>query len=469
MFRSEVLPTLHDRADELQVLLDACEAGPLGAAPHLVIVSGHRRVGKTFLVLHMAARLKRHRTVFFTATQQAEAVELDRFAGALHQAFPDEPLLGAGAALGSWERALEAVAAVARRVPVAVVIDEVPYLARSTPGFASIMQAVWDRVVAQAQATRLTLVLTGSAASVMEQMVGPDGPLRGRVTDHLRLRPFDLRTVAGLLDVPPDVAVQAYAAGGGWPLHVAAWDPQATVTSNVARLAGQPGGILLEDADLILRELPEGPGFGRVLAAIGRGRTKFGDIQTDAGQRIEYALDFLTDSGLVLRETPLGTPRRTRPRYAIADPYLRFWFHVLHSDRAHIEGGMGPAVLEARRGEWNRHVGWAFEEQARAHARRLVALGEVEARTLIGRWWSADRQPSEVDVLGLHAGHVTLIGEAKWAAGTLDRRWLRDLDRSLDEVGMPLAAPAKIIWTRAERPSDLPDGVRVYGPADMVR
>lgn len=463
-----MLPTLHDRDEELRLVLDACGKGARGD-PQLVVVSGHRRVGKTFLLLHAAERLEGHRVAFFSATQQAESVELERFTEALQPSFSDEPLLGPGAALGSWERALDAVSAVARRAPVTVVIDEAPYLAETTTGFVSVVQAVWDRVLARAEPTRLTLVLTGSASAVMERMVGPGGPLRGRVTRHLRLKPFDLRTVAGILDVDASTAIEAYAACGGWPLHVAAWDPTAPLDVNLERLAGEPGGILLEDADLILRELPDAPGFGRVLAAIGRGRTKRGDIETAAGQRIEYALGFLAESGLIARETPLGEPRRTRPRYVIADPYLRFWFHVLHNDRARIEGGLGRAVLHARAGEWTRHVAWVFEEEARHHARRLVAWGELNASTLIGRWWSAGRTPAEIDVLGLHDGQVVLIGEAKWSAGPFDHRWLRDLDRTLDVLPYPADRPRRVVWTRAAPPKDLAHDTTVYGPADLVR
>ena len=48
-------------------------------------------------------------------------------------------------------------------------MDEVPYLARSTPGFPSVVQAVWDHVAA---GTRLLLVLTGSAVGTVEEMLG---------------------------------------------------------------------------------------------------------------------------------------------------------------------------------------------------------------------------------------------------------------------------------------------------------
>jgi AAA+ ATPase superfamily predicted ATPase len=460
-----VLPALYDRTDEMSLLLDACERAQ-GGRPQLLIVSGHRRVGKTFLLRHLTAGLD-HRAILFSATQQAQRVELDRLAQALQSQFDDEPLLASGLVFGTWERALRALVAVARRHPLTLVIDEAPYLAESTPGFASIVQSVWDDLAATSEPVRLTLILTGSAAGVMEAMIGAEGPLRGRVDAHLRLRPFGLPTVHRLLGCTPVAAIEAYAAGGGWPLHVASWDPGATTEHNLQQLAGRPGGILLEDADQILRELPDGPGFGRVLAAIGRGRRSFGDIAADAAQRIEYPLAFLADSGLIEREVPMGAAKRARPLYRIADPYLGFWFHMLYNERAQIESGMGDAVLRAREGEWRRHLGAVFEAEARAHAQRLCRDGDLAPGALIGRWWSTGRRPVEVDVLGLRDGRTVLIGEAKWAGGSFDPRWAQDLLKKVDEVPQPLDDPVRALWTRSV-PQGAIEGVSVFSPTDMV-
>ncbi|MGI9017901.1 MAG: ATP-binding protein [Euzebya sp.] len=462
-----MLSPLHDRVSEMASLASAFDNGVHGT-PQLVILSGHRRVGKTFLLLHAMDRVADQRTVFFSATQQSEYVELSRFSEALRPVFSDEPLLADAVPLGNWERALTAIIGLARTTPIILVIDEAPYLEQSTPGFISVVQTVWDRLTSVSAPTHLTLVLTGSAPTVMEQMVGPHGPLRGRATSHLRLKPFDLPTVARIWDLPPADAIEAYAACGGWPLHVAAWDTTSTAAENRQRLAGEAGGILLEDADLILRELPYGPGFGRVLAAVGRGRTKYGDIATDAGQRVEYALEFLTDSGLVLRETPVGAPRRARPRYSIDDPYLRFWFTVLHNDRARIEGGMGAAVLRSRQGEWARHLGWVFEAEARAHARRITRDGHLDPMSLVGRWWSSGKRPVEIDVLAMHDGRTIMVGEAKCSAGPFDPRWVDSLTTDLGFVPDPIDRPQRWIWTRANAPGDLPKDVTVFGPGDMV-
>ena len=80
----------------------------------------------------------------------------------------------AGPAFASWEAALKWFAAQAESVPLLVVLDEVPYLLESSPGFASVVQVVWDHLPKR---TRLMLVLTGSAVSVIERLLGGETPI----------------------------------------------------------------------------------------------------------------------------------------------------------------------------------------------------------------------------------------------------------------------------------------------------
>jgi AAA+ ATPase superfamily predicted ATPase len=445
------LRSLLDR-DAERARLERAWTAAWGRQPQLVLVWGRRRVGKTFLLSHFA---QGKRAVFFGATQQAEAVELGRLAEAVRRDLGDRAADLAGGSFASWEAALRFFAALAASEPLAVVLDEVPYLARSTPGFASIVQAVWDHLPADA---RLLLVLTGSAVGTMEAMLGPHGALRGRPTDTLRLDPLDPLTARQFLPrLDPVSFFEAYAACGGYPLHLRAWDGSASTAENLERLAGSAGGILLEDAASILgEELPGSGGYARILAAIGRGRTRYAEIAGEAGQRVEHALDVLARSGFVHRVAPVGAPRAARGVYAIADPYLAFWFRVLYSDLAHIEGGQGPAVLRRVRPRWQAHLGEVFEDTARWHARELVRRGRWPAGLVVGRWWAVSGEPCEVDVLGLEGGRTTLLGEARWQAAPLGLSELEALRRKAARTPAPVGSPIYALWGRAGVSAEVP-------------
>ena len=180
-----MLAPLVNRAAELRRLNAAWQRATEGI-PQLLVVWGRRRVGKTFLLSHFA---EGKRAVFFGATQQAEAIELRRLTEVSGRDLGDQAAHLAGGGLPTWEAALQFFSAVAQEHPLLVILDEVPCLARSTPGFASIVQVVWDHL---RPGTRLVLVLTGSAVGVMEEILGAGGALRGRPTLSLPLAPVDL-------------------------------------------------------------------------------------------------------------------------------------------------------------------------------------------------------------------------------------------------------------------------------------
>lgn len=410
----------------------------------MVVMWGRRRVGKTYLLSHFA---RGRRAVFFGATQQAEAVELARLVDAVRRDLGDRAADLAGGGFASWETALRFFVALAADEPLMLVLDEVPYLLQSTPGLASVIQVVWDHVPAD---SHLMLVLTGSAVGMIEAMVGAGGALRGRPTVTLRLDPLDPGDARAFLPrLNPDAFLEAYAACGGYPLHLRAWNESAGTQANLLRLAATPGGVLLEDAEgMLLEELSHTGGYARILAAIGRGKTRFGEIAAESGQRVERPLEILERAGLIARALPLGAPRGARPRYEIADPYLAFWFGVLYSDIPQIEAGQGSAVMRRRRPVWQQHVGAVFEEAARTHARRLVARGELPEDLVVGRWWASTGEPCEIDVLGLRGSRAWLLGEARWQSRPLGRRDLERLRRKTVRTPSPVDDPHYAMWSR---------------------
>jgi len=437
------LAKLLDRETERKKL-EAAWAGASSGDAQLVMVWGRRRVGKTFLLSHV---VQRKRAIFFGATEQAEPVELARLVEAIGRDLGHRAADLAGGGFPSWEAALRFSAALAADEPLLLVLDEVPYLTRSTKGFPSIIQAFWDHL---AVGTKLMLVLTGSAVGTMESMLGPGAALRGRPTLNLRLDPLDpVASREFLPKLRAESFLEAYAACGGYPLHLRQWDEGADTETNLLRLAFSPGGILLEDAAGILREeLPDVGGYPRILAAIGRGRTRPSEIATEAGQRIERPLDILVRIGFVQRALPVGAPRRARPLYELGDTYLAFWFGVLYSDLQQIEGGQGPAILRRRQPQWQRHVGWLFEESARSHAIRMVQRGQLPEDMVIGRWWASSGEPCEVDVLGMRRSRSQMLGEARWQSRPLGLSDLRALMGKAVRVPSVIDDPLFIVWGR---------------------
>lgn len=410
--------------------------------PQLAVLWGRRRVGKTFLLTHFA---EGKRVVYFTATRHDSAErQLSRLAERMR-----EQLGGAvgdllAAPFQDWEAAMRFLVRLGETEPLLVVIDEAPRLLSSQPDFADLVSAVWENRVRD---QRLMLVLTGSAVSVMEQMLGAQGGLHRRAALECRLDPFSAPEARSFLpSIPAADFITAYCVCGGYPLHLDQWEESAPVEDNLRRLAYGPAGILVRDAtDILGEDLDWRGGYERVLAAIGSGARRRSRIAGRAQQRIDYTLERLRRSGYVRRVVPLGHATAD-PLYEIADTYLAFWFGVLRDDVDLIEGGQGDAVRLRTEQRLQQHIGRVFEETCREHAARLVRDGLLPREMVIGRWWRDET--AEVDVLGMIGGSTALLGECRWQAAPLADRDLTELHRKAAYVPVPRDDLRLAFWTR---------------------
>jgi AAA+ ATPase superfamily predicted ATPase len=453
------------RAAEWAELTAAWERVVAGR-PELAVVWGRRRVGKTYLLTRFALD---RRAVYFTATRQdSDDRQLHRFAEALREQLGAEVADLAPSTFPSWEAALRFVAGIARSEPLLVVLDEAPRLTGGHADFADTVSAVWENHIRD---QRLLLVLSGSAVAVMEQMLGPQGGLHRRAGVERRMDPFPLRDARAFLpDLPPADFMTAYAACGGYPLHLNRWSPRHTVDENLDELAFTPGGLLLRDApDILSEDLDWRGGYERVLTAMAGGARRRSKIAGRAQQRIDYTLDRLRRAGYVRVTRSLGSGGSADPYYEIADDYLAYWFAVLRDDADLIDGGQGPAVRRRTAGRWQTHLARVFEAAARTHAQRLVDEGELPDDTIVGRWWKDETV--EIDVLGLSGDQPVLIGECRWQTKPLTIRDLGDLQRKAAHLPPPGPAGLRYaFWSRGGPDPELAThpGVHSYGPADIV-
>jgi len=453
------------RAVELAELTAAWDRAT-GGEPELAVVWGRRRVGKTYLLTHFADG---KRSVYFTAARQdTDERQLQRFADALREQLGDEIADLAPASFPTWEAALRFVGGIARDEPLLVVLDEAPRLMSGHADFADTVSAVWENHI---RGQKLMLVLSGSAVAVMEQMLGPQGGLHRRAGLERRMDPFPLIDARAFQpDLPPDDFIQAYAACGGYPLHLRRWSAQRSTEENLDELAFTPGGLLLRDApDILSEDLDWRGGYERVLTAMAGGARRRSKIAGRAQQRIDYTLDRLRRAGYVRTVRALGTGGAPDPYYEIADDYLAYWFAVLRDDADLIDGGQGSAVRQRTSGRWQTHVARVFEEAAREHAQRLVTTGALPNDTIIGRWWKDETV--EIDVLGLTGDRPILVGECRWQARPLTQRDLGDLRRRA--AHLPEPGPAGLtfaFWSRGgvdETLAGHPD-LLTFTPVDIV-
>jgi AAA+ ATPase superfamily predicted ATPase len=423
-----------DRRSEL----DALERAWRASGASLVLVWGRRRSGKTRL---LGRFVEGKRAVFYGAAEQASAAELSAFSAAARAALhPTGRDLLAHGEFPDWETAFTYLAQQATRRRLVVVIDELPYLVAAEPALPSLLQRFWDH---RGRASKLTLVLCGSAQAIMEDLQARNAPLFGRVDVRMQLRPFTPTDAA--LFMPRLSATEkaiAYGVLGGMPVYLARWRDDRGHRANLRRLFGDPTSPLFEEGEFVLaNELHEGAGYFRILRAIASGHRTYGAIRQFADIEVQRQLETLIHLGLVARVTPVTEdPARTkRVVYRIADNFLAFWFRFVYRHRADIARGLGKEIVDrAIVPHLPDYMGEPWEEMCRDYLRDRAARGALPVEvSSIGPWWNADHSV-EIDAVGLRGRRVVLAGSVKWAR-TAPRGELARLRRAVE--ALPHRAP----------------------------
>ncbi|MFF6993712.1 ATP-binding protein [Streptomyces sp. NPDC008313] len=438
---------------------------PTGGSPgQALVLKGRRRIGKTRLVQEFCAR-SGVPYAFFQATRSqpaplarqalfdavAEGEGLREHAGALGHAAPPE----------DWVRSLAAVAAaLPTREPSILVLDEVPWLAETDPGFDAALKTAWDMHLS---AKPVFLLLLGSDLAMMDRLTSYDHPFYGRAGQYTvgPLNPADVRDVT---ELDAAAAFDAYLVTGGFPEVVTGWRPGEELSSYLARQLEDPSSVLLTTGERSLAaEFPARLQAGRVLRAIGSGERTFSGIAASTGgtggQPLAHGtlapiLTELVDAKkIVAVDMPLSDrPAPKLKRYRIADTYLRFWLAHLENAVAQAERERGAQSLARIQKSWPSWRGRAIEPVVRDALLRLLPDAAFPDVFEVGGWWNRQNNP-EVDLVGADAGPVAgavhFVGSVKWHDDApFDGRDLAELREHARHVpGAERAVPVAVTRT----------------------
>lgn len=358
--------------------------------------------------------------VYHTGTKQPAGRELALFADRIGESdLPTAAMVRSGTSFDTWEAAFHAIASSATTAsPVAVVLDELPYIADRDPSFEAQLQAIWDRIVEPAS---ILLIVIGSDLAMMEAMTSDDRPLYGHPTRQLIVQPLRTGEVGRLLDVTGADAVDATLMVGGFPLLVLSWPTGTSREDFLAQSVNDPTSALITSADRTLAaEFPE-PEARAILESVGAGDVSFARIATRTQipqTTIRRVLDTLVAKRVVSVDRPLSV-RRTRrlTRYTVVDPYLRFWLRFIGPGLPEIERGRADLVIERITRDWETYRGHAVEPLVRTALQHRLPLTELGAARVVGSYWERTGTV-EVDLVGTAAPEdirrVEFVGSIKW-------------------------------------------------------
>ena len=388
----------------------------------MVVLYGRRRVGKTSLIEEFTAD---KRTLFFTALQQSDLLNLRGFSAAIAE-FYGQP--AETPAFATWQQAFDYIAKQEQQsdTPMVLVFDEFPYAALANTSLPSALQIAIDH---NFKRTNVMLILSGSNEGFMESKVlGAKSPLFGRRTAQIRLQPFDFLDAARFLpNTEPAEQVSYYATFGGTPYYLSQLDESAGYQSNVINLCFDKLGTLYEEPMMLLREeLREPAIYFSMMQAISSGESTPKAIAEHSGvdrSNINLYLQTLSGLGLIEKRVPFGEnpDRSRRSMYVIKDPFFAYWFRFVGPNMGAVEQNSGAIAAHklAFGNAFDTYAGQQFESIcAQWLARANAASALPFLATSFGKWWGTNpskREQTDIDVIAADVASKTiLMGECKW-------------------------------------------------------
>lgn len=434
-----------DRELELRFLNEAYRA----ASAQLVILYGRRRVGKTALLREFT---RSRPAIYYMATRLPEALQLKELGEVVGAFFADPLLLENG--FRDWRQVLAYLAR--RKEPFLFLLDEFPYLVEANPALASLWQKGWDEGLS---ASRAKVVLSGSSVGMMERETLAHGsPLYGRRTGQLKLEPFPFREARKFLPrYGTEDQIRTFAILGGIPYYISRFDDGVPLLENVRDQVFARGAILREEVEFLLREeLQEPRVYFAILKALAQGKRKPSEIASATGLvhgTLSKYLSVLQSLALVTREVPATetTPEKSKKGlYAVADPFVRFWFRFVMAQRNLLEMDRTAQAVQTVAKALDDFTALAYEEICRDEVNRgLLDVATDTAWTGARRWWDRTR---EVDMLAFSEDRRrVLLSECKWSRKPVGVNILEDLGAAVPAIGLSGKdqKPVFVLFSRA--------------------
>jgi uncharacterized protein len=400
------------REEEKSILLKAYNR----QEARFVAIFGRRRVGKTYLIRQV---LGDKMTFYMTGLSNVKSNQqiLNFHTALLRQGgtFPNVP--------ENWFFAFQQLIDFLEASPhpkKVVFLDELPWLAAKKSDFLSALEHFWNSW-ASAREDVLLIVCGSSASWMVNELIKNKGGLHNRVTDRIRLEPFNLRETELFLRARnPTIdrysIVQLYMVMGGIPFYLDAVSEQESAMQNIERICFSKNGILREEFSFLLQSLfskaEQHIAILTTLSTKNKGLTRNQIVEATKlhnSGRLTLMLAELEESGFVQSYVPFGKNKREM-LYRLSDFYTAFYFKFIKNTTLLEENNWLNALESGRYQAWK---GYAFEQVCLSHVRQIKrALG---IQGIVSQTMAWQNPEAQIDLLIDRKDRVINVFELKFS------------------------------------------------------
>ncbi len=391
-----------------------------------VVIYGRRRVGKTALIQKFLSAKKN--SVYFFANEETEYLQINRFKNLLCDFFGDEVYKSLN--FTTWHQVFDYLSDKLANLhnKFILTIDEFPYLIKSNPAFASILQQYWDTKLKYQQ---IMLILSGSHLSMMyDSVLRYNAPLYGRRTLQIHLQPFSIEEFREFLPKRTDFEkiLGFYAITGGIPKYIEELDVSKSVGYNVKHFFFRKNALLYNEARFLLeQEFDKMTNFFSILKIIAQGAHKISEIAARLQMKSTHIgkyIDILRNLGIVERQVPVTEKDFSKSKkglYFISDYYLRFWFSFVFPYENYLQINNLELASSHFKQNFNLFLAQIFEEQIVYLALKYIPFAVQK----IGRYWDKN---TEIDFVAINEQEKQIaFGECKWTNQLVNTKVITEL------------------------------------------
>jgi AAA+ ATPase superfamily predicted ATPase len=399
----------------------------------LVAMYGRRRVGKSWLFRAFGHEKP---AIVLVAEAGARGAQLRKLATAL-----EEPL-GVRPDLADVPDLFRVLYRLGRRQKILAVIDEFPHLMPAARKDRREMLTAIQAVIEEEQDSSQTkFILCGSQIGSMERLLGEESPLHGRLFRFF-VSPLGPDECAPFIEADsPRDWIERFSVSGGMPMYLDELARGGSLKALLSKNVLSHLGALFEEPPYVLQQELRRPAiYFSILDEIASGPRALRDLSNALGtpgtSLTEY-LRTLQEMRIIDRRLPIASDKESPGyRYHLTDGFFRFWFRFVRPYASELEAGLKPADLWTAEvvPAFPEHIAPAFEELCRRWVR--ANLGREASR--VGSWWGPalhrlrakhERETEEIDVVGLHRGRVSIVGECKWTTRPISVSLLGEIEK----------------------------------------
>ena len=382
-----------------------------------VIVTGRRRIGKTFLVNSVYG--DQFAFSYTGGHNLSTSQQLHKFTLALRKYGYDIAVTPT-----DWFIAFEALQDLLQNIPSEngkrkiIFIDEMPWIDNAKSNFVSALEYFWNSWGALQD--DVMLIASGSATSWMnDKLLANKGGLHARITKQIVLPPFSLKEVEQYLihsgaQWDRFQIAQTYMVIGGIPFYLSLLDTSKSFAQNVDELFFSRNASLRLEFEELYHALFSNAGlYVEIVKALaqkrkGLTRTEIAETTNIKSSALTQYLNNLEKCGFIEGYQQFGKKVRGLT-YRITDFYTLFYFKYVANNRDMDPKWWTNNMLSASVTAWQ---GFSFELLCFLHLNQIKeTLGISGIATSVAQW---KNEKSQIDLIIDRADRIVNLCEMKF-------------------------------------------------------